>query len=590
MTIVDDYAHHPAEIAATIAAAREAFPGRRLRVLFQPHLVSRTRHLARELGAALAAADDVVVTDVYLAREAADPAVTGKLVVDALSDRGRLAGVDPGRRRRGVRTSRGGAEPGDVLLVLGAGERRRRARAASASALGRARRDRARGGRRRSRGCTTIGTGGPARWLARPETLDELEEVLGWAADRGARGRDDRARLEPARRTTTASTRSSLRLGGELAAVRVEGEMLVAGGGATNAVCLHRARDAGLGGLEFASAIPGTAGGGVRMNAGAYGSDWRAVLVDARRRRRRRARARSAGRARARLPPLGARARRGRRARCASGSTPKPAEAIKAEVAELLAQRKATQPTDEAHVRQRLQEPGRGPGRGRADRALRPEGLSGSAARVISERHANFIENAGGATSADALALMAEARRRVHERLRRRRSSTRCASSARSSCRRCREAAFRGEHREVAARTRASSRRGTGPCGHRASARAQSIAIGAGVAALVVGAYAVARETSLFAVRTIDDRAAARRGSRPRCRRALATGARAEPAPRRRGARHRPPCSTTLPDVVSVSFDRSFPNTLHVHRRGRARGAAGSPGERRAGSSRRAAG
>src|SRR6185369_15944862 len=55
VTIVDDYAHHPAEIAATIAAAREAFTGRRVRVLFQPHLVSRTRHLARDLGAALAA-------------------------------------------------------------------------------------------------------------------------------------------------------------------------------------------------------------------------------------------------------------------------------------------------------------------------------------------------------------------------------------------------------------------------------------------------------------------------------------------------------------------------------------------------------
>ena len=57
--------------------------------------------------------------------------------------------------------------------------------------------------------------------------------------------------------------------------------MLVAGGGAPNAVCLHRARDAGLGGFEFASAIPGTAGGGVRMNAGAYGRDWRDVMIDA---------------------------------------------------------------------------------------------------------------------------------------------------------------------------------------------------------------------------------------------------------------------------------------------------------------------
>ncbi len=120
VTIVDDYAHHPAEIAATIAAAREAFPGRRLRVLFQPHLVSRTRHLAADLGAALAAADDVVVTDVYLAREPADPAVTGKLVVDAVSDRGRVPAWIPDVAAAVAFLIRK-AQAGDVLLVLGAG-------------------------------------------------------------------------------------------------------------------------------------------------------------------------------------------------------------------------------------------------------------------------------------------------------------------------------------------------------------------------------------------------------------------------------------------------------------------------------------
>jgi len=121
VTIVDDYAHHPAEIAATIAAAREAFPGRRLRVLFQPHLVSRTRHLAADLGAALAAADDIVIADVYLAREPADPAVTGKLVVDAVSDRGRLAAWIPDVDEA-TRYLAATAKPHDVLLVAGAGD------------------------------------------------------------------------------------------------------------------------------------------------------------------------------------------------------------------------------------------------------------------------------------------------------------------------------------------------------------------------------------------------------------------------------------------------------------------------------------
>ncbi len=121
VTIVDDYAHHPAEIAATIAAAREAFPGRRLRALFQPHLVSRTRYLAAELGTALAAADEIVVTDVYLAREPADPAVTGKLVIDGVSDLGRLAAWIPDAAEAAEYLA-ARAQAGDVLLVLGAGD------------------------------------------------------------------------------------------------------------------------------------------------------------------------------------------------------------------------------------------------------------------------------------------------------------------------------------------------------------------------------------------------------------------------------------------------------------------------------------
>src|SRR5207237_5834752 len=69
-----------------------------------------------------------------------------------------------------------------------------------------------------------------------------------------------------------------LKLAGELAQVAVEGPVLRAGGGAANAVCLHRARAARLGGFEFACAIPGTTGGGVWMNAGAYRGDFAGVL------------------------------------------------------------------------------------------------------------------------------------------------------------------------------------------------------------------------------------------------------------------------------------------------------------------------
>ena len=132
-----------------------------------------------------------------------------------------------------------------------------------------------------------------------------------------------------------------LKLAGELASVRVDGELLVAGGGATNAVCLHQARAAGLGGFEFACAIPGTAGGGVKMNAGAYGSDWAGILV--------RAHVLSSdGDAWMTPLELGLSYRHSSlRAAAVVAAveyrlTPRPPDEIKATVADLIAQRKAT--------------------------------------------------------------------------------------------------------------------------------------------------------------------------------------------------------------------------------------------------------
>jgi UDP-N-acetylenolpyruvoylglucosamine reductase len=260
---------------------------------------------------------------------------------------------------------------------------------------------------------TTLGTGGPARYLARPGTIGELEEVLRWAAGEGLS-------VEAIGLGSNVLAHDGgvdallLRLTGELAAARVEGQTLVAGGGATNALCLHRARDAGLGGLEFASAIPGTAGGGVRMNAGAYGSDWRAILLDA---------VVVGGEGRRTLAPddLGLAYRRSSLrpgevvAEVRYRLTPRPAAEIKAEVAELLARRKATQPTTRRTFGSVFANPDDGPGAGSLIEACGLKGLRIGGA-VISERHANFIENAGGALSADALALMAEARRQVHDR------------------------------------------------------------------------------------------------------------------------------------------------------------------------------
>jgi UDP-N-acetylmuramate--alanine ligase len=121
--LLDDYAHHPAEVAATLAAARDVAGGGRIVVLFQPHLYSRTRHVGRELGAALAAADAAVVTEVYGAREAPVPGVTGKLVADSLAEArpGMPVGWAPALEDA-ARLAASLARPGGLLLTIGAGD------------------------------------------------------------------------------------------------------------------------------------------------------------------------------------------------------------------------------------------------------------------------------------------------------------------------------------------------------------------------------------------------------------------------------------------------------------------------------------
>jgi UDP-N-acetylmuramate dehydrogenase len=259
---------------------------------------------------------------------------------------------------------------------------------------------------------TTIGTGGPARAFARPSTLDELETAVEWAAERGlpvvpvGLGSNLLAADEGVEALV-------VRLVGELAAAEVNGDRLVAGGGATNAVCLHRARAAGLGGFEFACAIPGTAGGGVWMNAGAYGSDWSSVL--------RRALVVGDGGAGWLTPEeLGlsyrhSDLRRGQVVASVEYSLDaRPTDEIRARVGELMQLRKSTQPTNKRTFGSVFKNP---VGELGAGRMLELCGLKGYriGGAQISPMHANFIENAGEATTSDALELMSEARRRARE-------------------------------------------------------------------------------------------------------------------------------------------------------------------------------
>jgi UDP-N-acetylenolpyruvoylglucosamine reductase len=259
---------------------------------------------------------------------------------------------------------------------------------------------------------TTIGTGGPAAAFARSETLAELRDALAFAAHEGLNvavvGLGSNLLV-----SDEGYDGLVLKLAGELARAEVRGDVLVAGGGAPNAVALHRARAAALGGFEFACAIPGTAGGGVRMNAGAYGGDWagileRALVVDA------------DGAVWHGRDELGLEYRRSALrpgqvvAEVEFRLTPRPEAEIKALVSELQAQRKAAQPTNKRTYGSVFKNPEHELSAGRMLEACGLKGYRVGGAQ-ISPRHANFIENADGARSADAIALMAEARRRAWE-------------------------------------------------------------------------------------------------------------------------------------------------------------------------------
>ena len=259
---------------------------------------------------------------------------------------------------------------------------------------------------------TTIGTGGPARFFAKPASLDELHASLRWASEEG-HGVETIGLGSNLLVHDDGVDALVLRLEGELAAAETHANLLVAGGGAANAVCLHRTRAAGLGGFEFACAIPGTVGGGVRMNAGAYGGDWRAILE--------RVLVVSAEGSAWRTPDeLGLEYRRSALqpsevvAQAEFRLSPKPPDEIKATVADLQAQRKAAQPTNKRTFGSVFKNPEHELSAGRMLEAVGLKGHRIGGAQ-ISPRHGNFIENAGDAQARDALALMAEARRRALE-------------------------------------------------------------------------------------------------------------------------------------------------------------------------------
>ena len=302
------------------------------------------------------------MTDIIGARDAPREGVTGKLVVDSLPPEVR-AGWAP-TPDDAAALALAWARPGDLVITFGVGEPWKIARAI-VDGLPTMSDPRSQEGVALAR-LTTIGTGGPARAFAEPRTLAELEHALRGRARAGAAVSRRSGSARTCSPRTTAWTCSCCGSRASSPRRAAEGTMLAAGGGATNAVCLHRARAAGLGGFEFACAIPGTAGGGVWMNAGAYGSDWSAILVRALVATADGSGLADAGRARPLLPALEPPARPGRRRGRVPARAARPEPRSAPTVRDLVDAPQGDAADDEAHVRLGLQEPA-----GRARRRAR---------------------------------------------------------------------------------------------------------------------------------------------------------------------------------------------------------------------------
>jgi UDP-N-acetylenolpyruvoylglucosamine reductase len=264
---------------------------------------------------------------------------------------------------------------------------------------------------------TTIRTGGPADFFARPESPDRLSGLLAWAAgeavDVGVVGSGSNLLVADA-----GFRGLVVKLNGSLAAIEQEGLRLLCGGGARLPQASARAARAGLSGLEFGVNIPGTVGGAVKMNANAYGGDLARVLdwVEV---------TTPDGTERRRPDALGFRYRRSDLAardivsRAAFALSPAEPDSVKATLAQMRASRKAAQPSGIKTFGSTFKNPDDARAEGRSAGVLLDQagcrGLTVGGAR-FSKKHANFVENMGEATTADVIALMVEGRRRVRER------------------------------------------------------------------------------------------------------------------------------------------------------------------------------
>lgn len=425
----DDYAHMPVEVAATIRAARSAYPERRLVAVFQPHLYSRTRDHAAAFGAALAEADRAFVLPVYGAREQPLEGVDAALVAAAAP--GHVTALDRESLDAAAAELAPGLDPGDVVLTLGAG---------SVTALGPALR-RALAGRGLAAALERLGLehtldarlarynsfqcGGAALAVVRPADEAALARLLPVLHDE----------LQLPFKVLGGGTNVLVSDAGYEGVVVLLGEgfqgfelegagedpgsdriTFRAGAALTTGKLFRRLQKAGVGGFEWFHHVPGTLGGAIVNNSSAYGQSLEGHLVELKVMD-------ASGQASWRpAASLEARYRWTRLKGCEGqvvlgarleGPRTDPA-VILAEARRQAAQRNATQPGGKGSVGCAFKNPeGRSAGQLIEAAGLKGRRVGGA---VVSEKHGNFLLNSGAATASDIVALAELVRRQVRAR------------------------------------------------------------------------------------------------------------------------------------------------------------------------------
>jgi UDP-N-acetylmuramate--alanine ligase len=275
--LVDDYAHHPSEIRATLKTAR-ATRRRRVLTMFQPHRYSRTKALCKEFGRAFDDADKVVVTDVYPASEKPIAGITGKTIADEIVAHGHCGVIYQPHLNRVHRDIGNMLDSGDLVLSLGAGNIHEQL-AILAGDLVIAEKLKAIVGEEGEVRLyeplskhTTLRVGGPAQFWVEPRTEDAFAELIRFCRREGMSlftiGRGSNLLVRDGGMPGVVARPC----GGDFDRIEVHGEEITAGAGMKLKEVAYAAKKAGLTGLEWMEGIPGAVGGALRMNAGAMGA------------------------------------------------------------------------------------------------------------------------------------------------------------------------------------------------------------------------------------------------------------------------------------------------------------------------------